>query len=156
MKKLLFGAAALALLATSSCKKDDKDATGPSNTLTAASETYAVTSFGVNKNIVTITGGSGTANAAIFTLNFGTGTATPTAGTYNIVSNADAANEVELGIVRYVNSTLTRYEGQDGSTNVTVSMDGTKMRISFPTTTVKPLAGMGSDNITVSANAQQL
>lgn len=155
MKKLLFGAVALAMLATASCKKDDDNASGPSNSVTAAGQTYAVTNVTVNRNVVAIYGGSGNTDAAIMTLTFATGTASPSDGTYNIVEDADASNEVELGVLRYVNSTITSYTSQDGSPNVTVKVENGKMRVSFPNTSVKPIPGRGSENITVSANAMQ-
>lgn len=155
MKKLLFGAVALAMLATSSCKKDD-DASGPSNSLTAAGQVYAVTSLSSTANIVLISAGSGTTEATVFTLTFGTGLAKPSDGTYNIVEDADAANEVDLSVSRYVNSTLTQYTSRDNSPNVTVKTEDGKMKVSFGNTTVKPVPGRGSEDIVVSANASQL
>ena len=154
MKKMLFSAVALAMLAVSSCKKDD-DAKGPSNSITAAGQTYAITSFNTSTGQATIVGGSGN-DITTFTIRFGANTAMPSEGNYNIVADADAADEVEIQVGRVVNSTITGYESQDGSPNLRVSMENSKMKISFPNTTVKPRTGLGSENITISANATQL
>ncbi len=152
MKKLLFGAVALAMLATTSCKKDD-DAKGPDSSITAAGQTYAITSFNTSAGQVTIVGGSGN-DVTTFTMRFGS-TVVPGEGTYNIVANADEADEVQIGVGRVVNSTITGYQSQDGSANLRITMDNNKMRVSFPNTTVTPITGMGSENITISANAMQ-
>lgn len=155
MKNLLFGALALTMLATASCSKNDDDASGPSNSLTAAGQTYAVTGLSSTGSIVVISAGSGTTDATVFTLNFGTGLAKPSDGTYSIVEDADAVSEVELNVKRYVNSTLTEYTSRDNSPNVTVKTEDGKMKISFGNTTVKPVPGRGSEDIVVSANASQ-
>lgn len=156
MKKLLFGAVALALLATASCKKDDdKDATGPSNTISAGNQTFAVSGVNVLRRIVTVNGSNGS-DRLIFQLTFGTGSAEPSDGTYNIVEEVNALNEVQINVVRIVNATTTNYSSQDNSPVVTLRKnDNGKMSISFPNTTVKPGVGGGSENIVISANATQ-
>jgi hypothetical protein len=154
MKKLLFGIAALGLLATASCKKDDKD-NGPSNRIVIAGETLAVSTFQVSGSSVNITATSGsTAGGILFS--FGTGTATPSDGTYKVVEDAKNANEVSLLVGRGSGTTGTFYDSQDGSVNVTVGHDGSKMTISMPDVQVKPGLGATGGNVTVSANAQQL
>jgi hypothetical protein len=155
MRKLLFGAVALGLLATASCKKDDdKDATGPSNTISASNQTFAVSGVNVLRRIVTINGSNG-GDRLIFQLTFGTGSAEPSEGTYNIVEEADALNEVQINVVRIVNATTTNYSSQDNSPIVSIRKNDGKMSVSFPNTTVKPGVGGGSENIVISANATQ-
>ena len=153
MKKLLLGATALTLL-FSACKKDDTP-TGPSNYIKIGSETYNVTGFTPIANAVAVSGGSGS-NSGSITFSFGTGAGAPSSGTYKVVEDATASNEVELSVGRFNGTTTTGYGSIGTSTvNVTVATDGGKMSISMPEVQVKQLIG-GTETITVSANAKQL
>jgi hypothetical protein len=154
MKKFLFGFAALALLATASCKKDDDTASGPSNRIVVNGETLAVTSVSSTGSIVAVTAGSSSTTSSGLLMSFGTGTAKPSNGTYKVVSNADAADEVDITLIQGGNIN-NAYDSQDGSNvNVTVGADGGKMTIVLPEITMKKSGA--SETIKVSANAREL
>lgn len=152
MKKLLFGAAALAMLATASCKKDDDK--GPSNYIKLAGDTYNVSAFQTSGSIISVSGASGS-NAAGLTFHFGTGTSAPSAGTYKVVASAKSATEVDITAARTVNGTAAAYSSTGaGTVNVTLAINGDKTTITLPDAPAKQSIG-GSEEINVSANATQ-
>lgn len=154
MKKILFGFAAMALLATASCKKDDDTASGPSNRIVVNGETLAVSAVGTTGSLVAVTAGATSSNASAIWFSFGTGSAKPSKGTYKVVAMADAADEVDVSLIRGGSLTNT-FDSEDGSNvNVIVGDDGGKMTITLPEITLKKTGT--TETAKVSANAKEM
>lgn len=155
MKKFLFGFAALAVLATASCKKDDDSSSTPSNTFKIGSESYTVSNFTMLNNTILLTNTGGATAASSLTFTFGSGTATPSAGSYKIVSNPDETNEVAIAASTFRNSAIAGYTSQDGtSAMLTLTKDGDKLVLTLPEVDVKQQIG-GSEVVKISASAKQ-
>ena len=56
-----------------------------------------------------VAGGTTCSNSASISFQFGTGTAAPTSGTYKLVSNADAAVEVQFTVARTLSGAVQAY-----------------------------------------------
>jgi len=144
MKKFLLGAVALTLMFTA-CKKDDENGT-PANTFKVGATTYTTSTVQTTGNIVIAGGTNGTAGGSI-TFSF-PGSAAPVAGTYRVVENATAANQVEFlaagGTTGYASTGV-------GTVDAVVSFDGTKIKISMPDAPAKDFMG-GTAEVMVNAN----
>ncbi len=156
MKKLLFGALALTVLATA-CKKDD-DSSTPANSWKVGTTSYTsvattASGAGTNYNLSAVQGSSTSVNGITFTFN---GSAAPAAGTYKVVNATSTlnANQVRFTATVYNGTTATAYNstGYD-NINATVAVNGGKVSVSMPDATGKSITS--SDSVKVSANITQ-
>jgi len=147
MKKVLFSAMALALLATSSCKKDDDN--GSSQNFTVGSTTYNVVDGGVI-NGPSVVATSGDLNAlSSMTIYFNGMSAPTTSGSYKVVASSPAANEVSF--VTSVNNNGAVYTSTgNGTVNATVTVSGGKITVNMPKAWAKKASS--TDSVEVSAN----
>ena len=149
MKKLLFGALALTMLATA-CKKDDDN--GPGNTFKVNSTTLTTSSVQSSGSTVTVNGTNGGATGGII-FSF-PGTATPAAGTYKVVADATGANQVEFIAALGAGTTGTFYSSTGtGTVNAVVTINSGKITITMPDAPAKNITG--TDVVNVSANVTQ-
>jgi len=147
MKKLLLGAAALTLMFTA-CKKDDDNGT-PANTFKVGSTTFTTNTVQTSGSTVIAAGTNGSSGGSV-TFSF-PGTAAPVAGTYKVVENATAANEVEFTAASTVGGNNFYGSTGAGTVNAVVSFDGTKIKISMPDAPAKDIMG-GTAEVMVNAN----
>jgi hypothetical protein len=152
IKKLLFGIAALALLATASCTKTV--CPGSSNSWTFGSNTFQAVTVTAKEStfdyaLVAKDGNTSSPHTIVFFFN-GSETpnaTTPAAGTYKVVSNATAPGQVSFSVNGSTPSNVYFSTGND-NISATVSIVGDKVRISMPKAWA---AGGGPDSVQVSA-----
>jgi len=149
MKKLLLGAAAMALLATTACKKSD-DSSTPSNQWTVGSTTYTASAGGINSNSygLTATDVSQNGNSIAFTFSDGMPT---TSGSYTVSSSTSGSGKVAIIATDAASSGV--YNVQSGTVTVTVT-DG-KVAISLPASPATYVGMTTKPDVQVSANISQ-
>ena len=151
MKKMIFGAAALVLLAAASCKKSDDNGT-PANTWSVGGTSYTSLSTvgqgGGGTYVVTAAQGTGTStNSIMFSFN---GSSLPTAGNYTVVANATAANQVSFSTIQYSTSTFKTYSSTgSGDVTPTLTINRGKVPTSMPDAWAK---ASSTDSVKVNAN----
>jgi hypothetical protein len=151
MKKLLFGALALTVLATA-CKKKDDNGT-PSNTFSVDGKSFSVVagSFNATNGTVSVSGLDGaTGGTMIFEF---PGTTNPTAGTYKVVKSESGTPAA--GQVSFVATNMAKAYASTGAgtVNATVTVDGGKISVSMPDA---PASESGATtSVNVKANIKQ-
>jgi hypothetical protein len=154
MKKLLFGAVALTMLATA-CKKSDDGGTPNGVTINGTTYTPTAGSFTKSGNMISIAGVNGSTSAGAIYFEF-PGTSEPAAGTYTIVS--DSVSTLTSGTVSFSALTGTATSGTfygstgTGGVKVTVANNGGKLSISMPAAPAKESGGTATVNVSCNAS----
>lgn len=157
MKKILFVAASLLVVATACKKKDDSPGTSGGLTIngTNYSTTTAGSTFMVQGPQMAIAGLNNGMGASM-TFTFGT-SGTPAAGTYSIVdytSSPSATQVVVLGSQITSGQSKSYASGTATGGNVTVSVNNGKYSIKMPQVTLDGIIGT-SGTATASCDATQ-
>jgi Tfp pilus assembly protein FimT len=151
MKRILLGAAAIAMLAISSCKKDDDNNNStPSNQWKVGSTTYTASAGGVNNNSagLTATDVSQGGNSIAFVFS---GSGLPTAGTYTVSNNTSGTGKV--AVVATDVASNGAYTVTSGT--VTVTVNSGKVAINLPSSPAIYAGMTTKPDAQVSANISQ-
>ena len=153
MKKILLSAALLSFLFTA-CKKSDDDNSGgiPSGQFSIGSNTYSnvflTTGTGITLSAVSPTGGNLQMKFQNFTL-------PTTSGTYKVVVEPDASDEIQIIAASLVGTTSKVYTaGYVAGQTATVSVNDGKYTVQFNNVTARN-QNDSTESVQVSANISE-